>query len=190
MKQPTNYAGTQAYGDFKQLTIGGKILRIMGVEETQSSTGKDMVKISLDIAEGDERDYFTKAYKSDTREKKRWGCVVNQLVYDDDGKTSRGFKTFMTSVKESNAGFSEVWGEGFAASLKNKFVGGVFRREQYENFSGELKWAVKCHTFRSVDSIREGVGLPEDKPLVRKGAKSSFGDVSGFTEMEDSVLPF
>lgn len=62
MKKPNNYETTQAYGDFTPLELGGHICKIMKVEETKSKAGNDMIIISLDIAEGDQKDYFSKQY--------------------------------------------------------------------------------------------------------------------------------
>ena len=51
MKQPKNYKETQGYGEFEPLALGGHICKIMGVKEQKSKTGRDMIVISLDIAE-------------------------------------------------------------------------------------------------------------------------------------------
>lgn len=165
MQKPNDYDNVQAYGDFIPLKLGGHICKIMQVKETTSKAGKEMLEISLDIAEGDQKDYFAQQYKSDTRENKKWGCVVYQLVKDNDGNTSKGFKTFITSAENSNSGFKVSWGNNFAACFKGKLIGGVFGREQYLNSYCEKKFATKCVQFRSVESIRNGVDIPEDKLL-------------------------
>lgn len=41
-------------------------------------------------------------------------------------------------------------------------VGGVFGREQYLK-DGQLKMITKCVEFRSVEAIKAGVKVPEDK---------------------------
>ena len=165
MNKPKNYDSTNAYGEWKPLELGGHVCKIMKVEETKSQTGKDMINISLDIAEGDQKDYYADQYRSSDRPDKKWGCIVYQLIEDKDGNTSRGFKTFIDSVKKSNPGFDEnaIWNDRFADYFKGKLVGGVFGREQYKNQKGEFKWSTKCVMFRSVDVVREGVEVPEDK---------------------------
>jgi len=197
MVKPNNYDGVQEYGEFKPLELGGHICKIMSVEETKSGSGKDMLKIYLDIAEGEQANYYTEQYKADSRAEKKWGCIVYQLVEDKDGNTNRGLKTFITSVEKSNKGFAVAWGDNFAACFKGKLVGGVFGREQYQNSKGELKFTTKCVSFRSIDTIRIGVEIPADKLLsgvVQPGVQgvANSGIPSDFEEvaLASDVLPF
>ena len=166
MVKPNNYDGTQEYGDFQPLELGGHICKIMSVEETKSNTGKDMLKIYLDIAEGNQTNYYADQYRADSRADKKWGCIVYQLIEDKDGNTNRGLKTFITSIEKSNKGFTVAWGDKFADCLKDKVVGGVFGREQYQNSKGELKFSTKCMSFRSIETIKSGVEVPADKLLA------------------------
>ncbi len=189
MLKPNNYEQTQAYGEFTPLEAGGYVCRIIKVEETKSKGGKPMVKIYLDIAEGERAGYYAARYDSDNRENKRWGCIVYQLVYDSNGDTSRGFKTFTTSVKDSNPGFEVAWSDNpavFEGCFKGKLIGGIFGREQYKGNDDKLKWATKCRSFRSVDAIRAGVQAPEDKCLDNFTA-AGFEPLGGVSEDD---LPF
>lgn len=186
MVKPSNYDNVQEYGEFKPLELGGHICKIMSVEETKSSTGKDMLKIFLDIAEGEQANYYAEQYKADSRADKKWGCIVYQLTEDKDGNTNRGLKTFITSVEKSNKGFTVAWGDNFTTCLKGKVIGGVFGREQYQNSKGELKFITKCVSFRSVDTVRAGVDVPADKLLqgaaptgiATSGIPSNFEEVT------------
>lgn len=189
MLKPNDYENVKAYGEFEDLKPGGHVCRIMKVEETKSKSGKPMLNIYLDIAEGEQAGYFRARYDSDTRKEKKWGCIVYQLTQDSEGGTNRGFKTFNTSIKESNPGFEVAWSDNhvvFEGCYKDKLVGGVFGREQYKGRDGKLRWSVKCQSFRSVDAIRAGVPVPEDKPLDDFTA-------AGFTPMgalSENDLPF
>lgn len=198
MHKPNNYDNTQAAGDFVPLELGGHIMVIKKVEETMSKTGKDMLKISLDTAPEDKQPgYYAEQFRKDIRPEKKWGCVVYQLVYDNEGNTSKGFKTFTTSVEKSNKGFEIPWGDKFAASFTGKKIGAVFGREPYINQKGEEKMSVKCFYFRSVEAIEKGVPIPPDRELREsvsqypKGA-TAIGD--GFMNIPDGVeddgLPF
>jgi hypothetical protein len=179
MQKPNGYETAATYGNFTPLELGGHVCKVMSVEETKSSKGKDMLKISLDIAEGPQKGYYADQFRNSTFENKKWGCIVYQLVNDNDGNTNKGLKTFLTSVEESNLGFKTVWGDTFCQSLKGKLVGGIFGREQYENRDGDLKWSTKCSQFRSVETIKKGVEIPKDKLLtdgadeLAKNAKKS-----------------
>ena len=194
MEKPRDFDGVQAYGEYRPLKPGGYVCRIMNVMETLSSTKKNMLVIDLDIAEGPEKDRFRNEYLSDTRSPKKWGCKANQLVYDNDGNTNKGFKTFITSAQNSNPGFNVAWGGGFCESLKGKLIGGVFGREQYINSKGESKFITKCQQFRSVETVRAGIEPPEDKLLNPADKKPADDKYSGFYALEplpdDSGLPF
>lgn len=197
MQKPNDYDNVQAYGEFTPLKLGGHICKIMQVQEAKTKEGKDQIIISLDIAEGDQKDYFAQQYRTDTRQNKKWGCAVYQVVLDNEGNTSKGFKTFITSVENSNPGFKVVWGNNFVGCFKGKLIGGVFGREQYLNASNEKKFFTKCVQFRSVESIRAGVEVPSDKLLPDSGSTSgmppSMYDSDGFMTIPDgaeSELPF
>ncbi len=192
MNKPNNYEKTQAFGDFEPLKIGGHICRIMKVEETESKMFKPMLKIYLDIAEGEQSGYYREQYENDTRQDKKWGCIVYQLTEDENGNMNRGFKTFTTSVEESNPDFKIEWGDNksaFENCFKDKLVGGIFRNEQYEKKDGSLGWSVKCYTFRSVERIRAGVKAPEDKYINNSAPIPA---PTGFEIPDDSSgkLPF
>lgn len=196
MKKPNNWENTQAYGDFEPLELGGHVCKIRKVEETQSRTGKAMLIISLDIAEGEQKDYYAEQYKNDTRENKRWGCIVYQLVEDNDGNTNKGLKTFINAVEKSNKGFDQnkIWNDDFPKYFTNKLIGGVFGKEQYRNNSGALKWATKCFNFRDVEAIKKGVPVPEDRYLDGQAPQKHANSftVADFEDIDtdDSDLPF
>lgn len=180
--RPADYDNVQAYGEFSPLELGGHILTVKHVVSKLSKAGKNMLEIWLDTAPSDSQpNYFLEQYNSDTRENKKWGCIVYQLTEDAEGFTNRGLKTFITCVEKSNPGFKVQWGENFEKCFKDKLIGGIFRREEYLNQQGESKWSTKCFAFRSVDTIKAGVPVPEDKPLNGGGAKpttpqSSYGN--------------
>lgn len=197
MKQPKNYKETQGYGEFEPLKLGGHICKIMNVKEQKSSTGKDMIVISLDIAEGEQKGYYTEQYKKDQRpiDQKKWGCIVYQLVEDNDGNTNRGFKTFINAVTKSNKGFDEnaIWDEKFCEYFKDKLIGGVFGREQYRNGNQELKWSTKCIAFRDIETIKKGVPVPEDKylPDAQPGKATAFDMFENVSDdVNEDDLPF
>lgn len=193
MKKPNNWETTQAYGTFEKLELGGHICEIKEVKETKSKNGKDMLVISLDIAEGAQKGYYAKLYRESTRENKKWGCVVYQLIEDNEGNTNKGLKTFIEAVKKSNPGFDEnkIWDcADLNTIFKGKRVGGVFGREQYKNMNGELRWSTKCTQFRDIETIKKGVEVPEDKYLPGQNLAVKVDD-SDFDEIiSDDDLPF
>jgi hypothetical protein len=197
MNKPNDWDAVSAYGEYKALPAGGYICKVMNVEESESKGGYPMIRIFLDIAEGTFANYFADAYRADTRDNKKWGCIVYQLTqdYQDHSKTSRGLKTFVTSVEESNKGFAVVWGDRFAECFKNKYVGCIFRREQYIGDDGKERWNTKPYQFRSVDTIRKGVEIPEDKYAdghepIRAAAPASNSQSSSMKTDEQLMAEF
>ena len=183
MNKPADFDNVQAFGDYVALPAGGYVCRIMSVEETAArASGAPMIKISLDIAEGQFKDYFANQYRANTKADKKWSysAVVNQLIYDAYGNnsTNRGFKTFITSVCESNPGFDVAW-EGFSACFKGKLVGVLFGRVEYVGTDGKNHWSTKALNFRSVKTIHDGTFVtPADKPLTatQSSTYSSYGN--------------
>jgi hypothetical protein len=186
MQKPKDYDNVQIY-DYEPLKLGGHVCKILKVEETKSSTGKDMVKVYLDIAEGEQKDYFKKKFENDTRKDKKWGCVVNVVVQNKEGNTSTPFKRFITSVERSNGGFTVKWGEDFEPQFKGKIVGGVFGREEYLNDNKESRFVIKCRYFTTVDRAKKGIKPPKDYLLQKK---STFPGYEPTQEDESDDLPF
>ena len=190
MDKPRNYDIVTPYGGFEPLELGGHICKIVSVEEKLSKSGKEMLVIYIDIAEGKQRGYYRELYENDQRENKKWGCIVYQLVHDSNGDTHRGFKTFNTAVEESNEGFKIPWGYSYCNSLKNKLIGGVFGREQYKKQNGELAWAIKCFNFRSVETIKKGVSIPNDRPFKEENGNKNQNTCYKEEDVDDDDLPF
>lgn len=192
MEKPKDFDTVKATGEYKTLEAGGYVCKIIGVDETMSKTGKKMIKIALDIAEGDEKGHFMEIYKSDTREFKKWpaSAVVYQLTEDKDGNTHGRFKQFTNCVVDSNAGFEIEWGKTFGACFKNKLVGALFGREQYKSQQdGNLRWSTRPQFFKAVDEIRKGdFKIPKDKPLA--AGKQEVEIPEGFSEIKDEDIPF
>ena len=188
MNKPQDYDQTQAFGEYKPLPAGGYVCRIMAVEETTSQNGNDMLKISLDIAEGEFKNRFADMYRSDTRQDKKWGCVAYQLVYDTNGGTNRGFKSFCTAAEESNPGFTIQWGPAFGECFKNRLIGAIFGREEYIGNDSKAHWSTKPKFFRSADKIRKGdFEVPEDKPLPNQQSAANY---SGYPAPAQTADPF
>lgn len=190
MNKPNDFDKAKATGEYKPLPAGGYVCELIGVDETMSKTGKKMIKIALDIAEGEEKGRFMESYKADTRDSKKWpaSAVVYQLTEDQNGNTHGRFKQFTNCVIDSNKGFEIAWGDNFGDCFKGKLVGVVFGREQYEGKDGKIRWSTKPQFFKTVEEIKSGdFGIPEDRPL-QKDASSSAPE--GFAEIKDEDIPF
>lgn len=196
MNKPQDFENVQAFEGYEKFEPGGHICRILQVSETESSTGhKPMIVVLLDADVTDKQaGYWKRKFGSDQRVGKKYpnNATVRQLVYDADGNTNRGFKTFIEMVEKSNPGFQVQWGNNFAACFKNKLVGGVFGEEEYlDHNTGQSKFAVKFQNFKTVEEIKKGVEVPKKK-LLNPGSSDNTFDSNGDLQIDtsDSEMPF
>lgn len=182
--------------DFRGLPIGAyecviKDARLNHNEET----GKNTLKISIDIASGEYKDYFLKAYETDTRIDRKWNNnAVRYLAYEGDNVSY--FKGFITTIENSNVGYTWDWDE---TKLKGKKVCGVFQYEEYEKQDGTKGIKVRLNKFRSLDKLKDievsdsikmldGSYVSYDDYMERKEDK--FADFKDCVEINPDSLPF
>lgn len=182
--------------DFKGLPIGAyecviKDARLNHNEET----GKNTLKISIDIASGEYKDYFLKAYETDTRVDRKWNNnAIRYLAYEGDNVSY--FKGFLTVIENSNIGYKWDWDE---TKLKGKKVCGVFQYEEYEKQDGTRGIKVRLSKFRSLDKLKDievsdsikmldGSYVSYDDYMERKEDK--FADFKDSVEINEGDLPF
>lgn len=134
---------------FQKLSPGGYICGIRGVVDVPE---KEYLKIEYDIIEGDNKGYFTKKFKENTRKDKKWPTAGT--FYRSYKESSQPmFKGFITSIEKSNPDFKWDWDE---SKLKNKKVGLVIGEEEYLNQKGQVRITNKVRSVHSVDTIKEG----------------------------------
>ena len=168
MEKLQGYEEAQAItGEYEKLEAGGYICYIRNAKEEKSRTGKRMLVIALDIAEGDKKDFFQKRFDDDTRTDKKWpaGAIYRQML---EGEKAAGFlKGLMTSLEASNEGFKWDWDENKLRGLK---CGAIFGEEEYEKMDGSIGISTKVKFIRTVKSIEEGnYKTPELKKLPQRG---------------------
>lgn len=162
--KPAGYDEVQAGGEFTPIELGGHKLVIKKLEEMQASNGNSYLKVSFDTAPDDKQpNYYAEQYKNDTRDNKKWGGVATIFPTDKEGRTSKTFKQFCTSIERSNNSKIQ-WGAGFEASIVGKYIGGVFGEEEYLNSSNEKKTARKLFWWRSAESIADAT-IPATRTL-------------------------
>ena len=153
--EPAGHDELQTGREFTPIELGGHKLIIKALEECKASNGNMYLKISFDTTSDDKQpNYYAEQYKNDTRDTKKWGGVATLFPTDQQGKTSKTFKQFCTSIERSNNSKIQ-WGAGFESSIVGKYIGGVFGEEEYINASGELKTARKLFWWRSTEGIKD-----------------------------------
>lgn len=194
MQKPNNYDNTQASGDFTPVTPGGHHLIIKKVEESKTKTGKPMIIVAFDMADGDSQPkYFTTMFANDIRPDKKWPRSGRQYIVteDNDGNCSRSFKTFINCVERSNNGFQTTWGDAFASQFKNKRIGGVFGLVENE-YNGKVTKRCELRWFCD-DSKADSANIPDPKLLPNTNKTVGVPDVNGFMSVpddDDEEVPF
>ena len=198
MRVINGYQKATTYSDNERLPVGGYILKILDAKEQNNSWG-DVLVISFDIAEGEQKDFFAKNYRAQTSEDKKWKGAYRLRIPVDDGSEEdeprqRRFKTVMSHIEESNQGYHWNWDE---RTLKGKLIGALFNNKEYD-FNGRHGFFTNCHSLVTVEKIRSGkFEIPADTLLNSgngqpSGNPSSVGD--GFMNIPDDVndegLPF
>ena len=199
MRKPNDFDNVQPYEERKKLPAGGYVCEIKRAEETKSSTGRDMIKIALEIAEGEYRGFFFQEYldRKKFKEDAKWPYEGTkwQMVYDKDGNTDRTFKGMITSIEAENVKIQ--WNQNFCNSIKGAMLGVVYGEEETE-YNGISYWRAVPKFFCSCEDIRtNNYRVPARKPLDRNVPKNTHTDdafgasdiPSGFASVEDDI-PF
>lgn len=192
MNKPNGYEDTYIGGDFIPVNVGGHTATIIGLEETTSKAGKPMVKIAIDFDDNDtQAAYFMEMFQADDRPDKKWpfNAVQYILTEDANGKCSRSFKSFISSVERSNN--SEcVWGKGFADWFKGKKIGVVYGLVE-EEYNGKVSTRRRIRYFCQYDKAKDA-SIPEPRLLdnnnnTKTTLNEGFMDVS---EVKADYIPF
>lgn len=173
-------------GEYEKLVAGGYICKIISAKEETSKSGKRMLVIAIDIAEGDKKDYFRNRFTENVNPDKKWpaGAIYRQML---EGDKALGYlKGLMTSLEASNEGFKWDWDE---KKLKDLKCGAIFGEEEYEKLDGSIGTSTKVKFIRTVKAIQDGnFKIPELKKLPKKG--EAFEDFINSANSDDDDLPF
>lgn len=165
IRKPRVYDETQVYDALERLPVGGYVLKILGVKVETYNWG-DVLVLRIDVAEGEQADFYQKNYDMQQDNKKWKGTFRINLPKDDgsemDSWNVKRLKAAMTAVEKSNEGYVWNWDEN---SLKGKIVGGLFGNKEWEK-DGNRGFFTDCRTLCSVERIRSGnFTIPADKML-------------------------
>ena len=173
------------------LPAGGYVAKILNAKVEEYSWGEVLV-ISFDVAEGEYKDFFSKQYKENTREDKKWKGNFRLTVPQESNQyfdsQKRTFGNAIWAIEESNPSFRWAWDEN---ALKGKMVGVLFRNFEWEMDDGRSGWSTECCTFVSVEDVRTGnFKQPKDKPLRSKATSNATTSTFAVLDDTDDGLPF
>lgn len=207
MKPFADYDKTQTYGDYERLSLGGHICKILEVKTEQFSTkeGKPFEQLifKIDIADPDpQAGYYQRKFAEDARLdalKAKWKGTYRLTVPEDSSEdyTKRTFKTFITSIEDSNPGYKWNWEE---QQLVGKVFGGVFGIEEFMSESGNIIPFTRCRFVRGIENIKD-VEIPKvrladksnidyEEYLQRKQAEKNGNTVQNNTSSSDEFSKF
>lgn len=190
MQKPNNYDNVQV-GTWTPVELGGHKLVIKSVKEQESRTGKPMIVIAFDFDKTDKQpNYFADEFAKDVRPEKKWPSngVKYLMVYDGrTNETSRDFKTFITSVEDSNKGFVTKWGDEFVSQFKNKKVGAVFGEVENE-YNGKVTMRHELRWFCAYDKA-DSAAIPNPKLLKKSAPAPGTEDFMQVNDSEEDI-PF
>lgn len=200
--KPSNYDEIQVNQEFERLELGGHKGIIKNVEEyTSTISGNTSLKVEVDTATDDKQpNYFQKQYDENTNSDKKWATGGTKYVsLKQDENCIKMLKAFITSVENSNNGFTYDWNKE-VDQLKGKKIGLVFGLEEYENDKGETKTATKITQFRSIDKV-DNVKIPNVRLLngsyieyenyknnTSSNNSNPFNGLESCVEIDDSIL--
>lgn len=169
MEKFDGYDEAQAYGSYERLKLGGHICKILNVEIEKYTTKEQKVfeqlVLKIDIAEPDEQaGFYNRKFALDAEKdamKAKWKGYYKLTIPKNDSEdfVKSAFKTFTTSVENSNPGYKWNWEE---KQLIGKVFGGVFGIEEFVNDKGETIGFTRCRFVRSTEKINE-IEIPKVK---------------------------
>lgn len=171
-------------GEFETLPPGAYKCQVVQVNITKTQSGKEMMVICFDIAEGPFKDYYMKQFKSRQKTDKdvKYPGIFRQLTRGD---SLPFFKGVITSIEKSNPGYRWNWEE---KSLVKKYFGGIFGREEYMGNDGKKHMSTKCVQIRSLDGMKDAK-IPEDKLLPDTPAPA-FSTAAPQTQGASQNIPY
>lgn len=176
----------------EKLPAGAYVCKIMKAELVDYTWGSVLL-ISIDIAEGDYKDFYKNNWNSQTGEDKKWKGTLRMNLPKDDGTesdewTKRSFNNFIGVVEDANPGYCFDWDE---TKLKGKTVGVLFRNREWEN-NGRSGWYTEAFSTAPVGDIKDGKDFKiKDKPLKNKENQNAIPDFNNSQSYEASDdLPF
>ena len=170
------------------LPAGGYVAKILNAKVEERDWGEFLV-ISFDIAEGEYKDFFSKQYKENTREDKKWKGNFWLRVPDEGDQyfdsRKRAFGNAIWAIEESNPSFKWAWDE---TALKGKMVGVLFRDREWE-IEGKAGMTTEACTFVSVEDVRtNNFKMPKPKMLNKTTNNAPASNLSALDD--DAELPF
>ncbi len=158
MQLPDDFETLSEAGDFQKPPPDSYVCKVVLSKATLSKSGRPMLVLDLDIAEGPFSGWYTRDndHRADMGYDPKW-LRMYQL---SDGKSAGLFKRLLKNFERSNAGYDlaehcngKIFDE---KSLKGLLIGVLCDGEEFEH-NGKILLSIKPNKSYSVDQIHKGV---------------------------------
>lgn len=143
-----NEIKTNEFVENNRLKLGGHICIIKNVKN-YTYNGTDKISLELDIAGGDQKDYYQKKYDERGENAKFWddGATISFVAEPTEDKDKAYIKGLIKAIESYNDGYVWDWDE---TKLKGKKIGVNFSLKEYQGSDGEIY--IKPQVSRFVNS--------------------------------------
>lgn len=178
-------------GEFTPLPPGGYVCRVCHAFISQSKSGKDMLTLFVDIAEGDFAFHFQRAADrvKNFDSSKQWdnAGIYRQLILHNDGRVSPFFKGLLTCFDKSNPNLNLNLANFEPQILRGALIGFIFAQEEYTKNNGKLGTRTFIKFPLVVNDIREG---NFNVPALKKIAEQGNDFMKDSTPVDNEDIPF
>jgi hypothetical protein len=168
MFKPSNYDTEEPKTFSNENPVAGPyIAKIISAEETNSKAGNKMLVLSIDIAEGPFKSFY-----SDLSNRVTKNCLLKhyRVLSEDNAGYLKGD---ILAIEHSNEGFKYDFNE---KSFEGKFVGINLREEEYKASDGNIKISFKILHLCGVPDVKKGaIKAPKPKLLAMQAQSREAG---------------
>jgi hypothetical protein len=139
---------TNEYVESEKLKLGGHICIIKNVKN-YNHNGIDKISLELDIAEGEQKDFYQKKYDERGDNAKFWddGATLSFVAEPTEDKDKSYIKGLIKAIESYNDNYTWDWDE---TKLKGKKIGVNFSLKEYKGSDGNIY--TKPQVYRFVNS--------------------------------------
>lgn len=192
LKKPAGYDEAKTFdGEYSRLEVGGHKLVITDAEVVEGANWQ-AIEITFETTRDDIQPNFYANKRDELGDPDAWVGDNHRLFvpFGDPGsdmykRNNSNLKSFITSLEESNQGFTYNWNKD-VGQIVGKRIGGVFGEEEYLSTKGDIRTSVKLRWFRSIDGALKAP-IPKLKELRDKPVTTSASIDDGDAAMP---LPF
>ena len=167
---------------FNKLAAGAYICQIIKAELDQNEIGIKL-KLYVDIAKGEYKDYFKKIYEK--RNEWSFNAVFTRYIVKN-GELQKSFQDLIKHLETSNPTFEYDENNLTVAQFRDLYCGFIFGAEEYKDSFGAIRSSVKVKFSCTTKAVKDGnIKTPPIKKYVEE-----LPDLENIPEIPDEDVPF